>query len=130
MKKFLYITIILAAFMLVACSGSEAQTASMIETVPAEYAGKTNPFGADAAADGQKIFTANCETCHGPTGHGDGPAGAALDPAPKNLAELQPGVSDDYLFWRISTGKLGTAWQGTLKEEQIWQVIAFIRMLK
>ena len=96
----------------------------------AEYAGKTNPFGLEAAGEGAKIFKTNCETCHGPQGHGDGPAGAALDPRPKDLSELQKVASDDYLFWRISEGKEGTsmvAWKGILTEEQIWQVISFIR---
>jgi len=78
------------------------------------------------------LFKTNCATCHGDTGHGDGPAGAALVPAPKNLAELQTQVGDDYLFWRINAGKDGTAmvsWKGVLTEEQVWQVISFIRTL-
>ena len=57
----------------------------------------------------------------------------ALDPAPKNLAELQTRAGDDYLFWRISTGKEGTSmvsWLGVLTEEQIWQAVAYIRTLK
>jgi hypothetical protein len=56
-----------------------------------------------------------------------------LVPAPKNLAELQTQVGDDYLFWRINTGKQGTSmvsWKGILTEEQIWQIISFLRTLK
>jgi len=56
-----------------------------------------------------------------------------LDPKPKNLAALQENVADDYLFWRINEGKPGTsmvAWKGILTEEQIWQVVSFIRTLK
>jgi mono/diheme cytochrome c family protein len=132
-KKSLFVTLMLTILLLAACGGSKSQATPAPESVPAEYAGKTNPFGADAAADGQKVFMANCQTCHGPEGYGDGPAGAALDPAPRNLAEFQPTAGDDYLFWRIATGRPGTAmvaWQGILKEDQIWQVIAFIRTLK
>jgi high-affinity iron transporter len=98
-----------------------------------EYVGKTNPLDASASTDGANIFHTNCEACHGTQGHGDGPAGAALDPHPKNLAELQAVANDDYLFWRISEGKYGTSmvgWKGILTEEQIWQVIAFVRTLK
>ncbi len=79
------------------------------------------------------MFQSNCEACHGPQGHGDGPAGVALEPAPKNLAQLSKVASDDYLFWRISTGRPGSAmppWKGVLSEEQIWQVISYIRTLK
>jgi mono/diheme cytochrome c family protein len=66
-------------------------------------------------------------------GHGDGPAGSALVPKPRNLPELASIVGDDYLFWRITTGKTGTsmvAWKGILTDEQIWQVVAFIHTLK
>jgi mono/diheme cytochrome c family protein len=101
--------------------------------VPSEFAGQTNPFGADAAIKGAEIYRNNCESCHGRRGHGDGPAGTALVPAPKNLALLQTLVGDDYLFWRITGGKDGTAmiaWKDVLTEEQIWQIIAFIRTLE
>jgi len=85
------------------------------------------------ASQGEKAFQTNCQMCHGPQGHGDGPAGQSLDPKPKNLAMLQKSVEDDYLFWRINEGKPGTsmvAWKGILTEEQIWQVVSFIRTLK
>jgi mono/diheme cytochrome c family protein len=135
-RKALYL-VVLSSFVLTACGESnspdDSEPISTLAPVPAEYAGKTNPFGPEAAGEGAKIFKTNCETCHGPQGHGDGPAGAALDPGPKDLSELQKVGSDDYLFWRISEGKEGTsmvAWKGILTEEQIWQVIAFIRTLK
>jgi mono/diheme cytochrome c family protein len=133
MKKVLFVVVMLAAFVLAACGGGGAETPVALDTVPAEFAGKTNPLGADAASAGAEVFKTNCAACHGPQGHGDGPAGAALDPAPKNLAELQAQASDDYLFWRITTGKAGTsmvAWKGILTEEQIWQAVSFIRTLK
>ena len=107
--------------------------ATTLAAVPAEYAGKTNPLGPEAAAEGAKEFKTDCEICHGPQGHGDGTAAASLDPKPKNLAELQKIASDDYLFWRINTGKPGTsmlAWKGLLTEEQIWQLVSFIRTLQ
>ena len=132
MKKILFILLILISITLTACGGGGGVTAPVaLASVPADFAGKTNP-GADAAA-GIEVFKMNCEACHGPQGHGDGPAGAALNPAPKSLAELQKTAGDDYLFWRISTGKEGTsmvAWKGILTDDQVWQVVAFIRTLK
>jgi mono/diheme cytochrome c family protein len=131
MKKFLLVVLVLTAVVLTACGGGSSNAVATLAPVPAEFAGKTNP-GADAAA-GAEVFKANCESCHGPQGHGDGPAGAALDPAPKNLATLQAQAGDDYLYWRVNTGKEGTAmvaWKGTLTDDQIWQAIAFIRTLK
>jgi len=133
MKKILFVVFMLAAFVLAACGGGGAETVVALDPVPADFAGKTNPLGADAATAGAEVFKTNCESCHGPQGHGDGPAGAALDPAPKNLAELQARAGDDYLFWRITTGKEGTSmvpWKGILTDEQIWQAVAFLRTLK
>ena len=132
MKKVIFVVVMLSALLLVACGGG-AETPVALDTVPADFAGKTNPLGADAATAGADVFKTNCASCHGDTGLGDGPAGAALDPAPKNLAELQTRAGDDYLFWRINTGKEGTsmvAWKGVLTDEQIWQVVSFIRTLK
>ncbi len=132
MKKVLFAVLVLAALVLAACGGG-ADAVATLAPVPSDFAGQTNPLGADAAAAGAEVFKTNCESCHGPQGHGDGPAGAALDPAPKNLAELQATAGDDYLYWRINTGKEGTsmvAWKGVLTDEQIWQAVSFIRTLK
>jgi len=136
MKKVLYFAM-LSLFLLTACGKSNgspgSEPISTLAPVSTEYAGKRNPFGPEAADEGAKIFKTNCETCHGPQGHGDGPAGQSLDPKPKDLAELQKIAGDDDLFWRISEGKPGTsmvAWKGILSEEQIWQVVSFIRTLK
>ena len=133
MKKILFVVLMLAALVLAACGGGGAETVVALDSVPADFAGKTNPLGADAATAGAEVFKTNCATCHGDTGLGDGPAGAALDPAPKNLAYLQAQAGDDYLFWRITTGKEGTSmvpWKGILTEEQIWQAVAFLRTLR
>lgn len=137
MKKILFF--VMAGMLLLSACGTSTDTSEPsnsnepLATVPAEYAGKTNPFGAEAAAEGEKVFQSNCVPCHGAQGHGDGPASQSLDPQPKNLAVFQESVGDDYLFWRISEGKPGTsmvAWKGILTEEQIWQAVAFIRTLQ
>ena len=133
MKKNMLFLLVLGALILAACGGGGSGESAAIETVPAEFAGKTNPLGADAATEGAKVYQVNCESCHGPQGHGDGPAGVVLDPQPKNLPELTAQVGDDYLFWRVSTGKPGTSmapWAGILTDEQIWQAVAYIRTLK
>jgi mono/diheme cytochrome c family protein len=135
MKKVVLLFLILSAVILAGCGGNNVGDVDAPATVPAEFAGQTSPFGLDTAAvtAGEEIFMSSCQTCHGPEGHGDGPASSALNPAPKNLAELQADVGDDYLFWRITEGKDGTsmiAWEGILTEDQIWQIVAFIRTLK
>jgi len=56
-----------------------------------------------------------------------------LDPKPQNLPDLQAVGTDDYLFWRIAEGKPGTSippWKNILNEEQICQIVAFMRSLQ
>ena len=137
MIKKIFFMILGNALILAACttsgSSANANENATLAPVPTEYAGLTNPLGVEAATQGAEVFKTNCDMCHGPQGHGDGPAGQALDPKPRNLAELQTKASDDFLFWRIREGKPGTsmvAWKGILTDEQIWQIISFIRSLK
>lgn len=106
--------------------------------VPDEYAGLNNPVTADEASleRGEELYTTYCATCHGDGGMGDGPGGAALDPAPAPIAHTSQMLGDDYLFWRISEG--GTiapfnstmpAWSAVLDEEQRWHVINYVQAL-
>ena len=130
-KQLLIAVLVLTALALAACGGSSSEP-TPIPTVPADFAGKTLPAEADAAA-GKDVYTVNCESCHGVSGRGDGPAGLALDPQPRNLPEFIPQVGNDYLFWRVNTGVEGTSmvsWAGVLTEEQIWNAIAYVRTLK
>src|SRR5437879_10602445 len=81
-------------------------------TAPASANHKINPFSHDssAIAAGKKLFAANCAMCHGPTGKGDGPAAAALNPKPATFSD--PNVcreSDGTLFWKMSEGQIGRA---------------------
>jgi mono/diheme cytochrome c family protein len=128
----LFIIVVMLALMISACAPQSAPVVSF-PPVPADYAGKTNPLGSEAAADGALNFVSYCEACHGATGLGDGPAGPALNPPPADLSAVASQVGDDYLFWRIREGKPGTAmvgWGSVLNEEQIWQVVAYVRSLK
>jgi len=133
MKINCFVTWIFLACALTACGVGTTPTLEPLATVPAEFAGRANPYGPASAQQGAEIYKTYCESCHGESGRGDGVAGGSLVPPPKNLVELQSTVQDDYLFWRIHNGKSGTAmvaWKGILTDEQIWQVVSFIRTLK
>jgi mono/diheme cytochrome c family protein len=104
------------------------------------YKGKTNTkTSAEDVAEGKKIFDAQCALCHGEKGDGDSPAGKALTPPAANFtdAKLQDAMKDDYMFWRIREGGAAMGYTGmtpfnadTLKDDQVWQVISYIRSLK
>lgn len=118
--------------------GKKADDTITRPEVVAEYKGKEKPATA-SAEEGKKLFDANCATCHGPTGVGDGPLGKALNPPAGDLSnpKLHEVVGDDYIFWRISEGggfapfNSGmTPFKGTFNEEQRWHLVAYVRTLK
>lgn len=146
--RFDYILFILTAFLilfLTGCRGTSGQNSLLggderesIPSVPDEYSGYANPFtgDADAIAQGEILYQANCSSCHGSTGEGDGPASGGIDPKPGNIATRQANLSDSYLFWRISEGGLMEpfnsimpGWKGILSAEKIWQVITYLRTM-
>jgi mono/diheme cytochrome c family protein len=141
MKKMLFLSLLIlvvGALVLAGCASNKpAEEAD--PPVPAPYGGLTNPFAgqADAAAAGQVIYTDNCASCHGDSGKGDGAAGASLDPKPANLVTVASEDSDDRINWIINEGGPAmdlsasmVAWKDVLSEDEIWQVITYIRTLK
>jgi len=100
-------------------------------TAPAADREKPNPVPRAAGVpEGKKLFETNCSMCHGLTGKGDGPVGAALTPKPEDLtSQAVRGQTDGALFWKISTGRGAMpSWQ-TLPETDRWSIVAFIRSL-
>lgn len=88
------------------------------------------------AAKGKETFQTTCAACHGAEGKGDGVAAAALDPKPRNLSDAAyvSTLSDEHLYKVISEGgasvglsPMMAAWGGTLSEQDIWNVIAYLR---
>ena len=100
-----------------------AQQAPVSDTV-------TNPLAntPTAAAEGQRVFDATCQTCHGAGGVGDaGRGGPAL-----TAAGLKHGDSDADLFRTIRQGVSGTQMPPykALRDDQIWQLVSYIRSIQ
>ena len=99
---------------------------------PARAAAKKNPVKADAASlgRGKAVYTAECASCHGNGGRGDGPSAKDLEKSPGDMTKLGS-QSDGALFWKITEGKKPMASFSTkLTEQQRWDVVNYLRTLK
>jgi alcohol dehydrogenase (cytochrome c) len=100
-----------------------AQQATVSDTVMNPMANSPT-----AVAEGQRIYNGTCQTCHGPSGAGDPGRGGP----PLNTSGLKNGDGDADLFRTIRNGVAGTQmppYKG-LRDEQIWQLVSFIRSLQ
>jgi len=93
-----------------------------------------NAQAADTEA-GKANYQMFCATCHGATGIGDGSGAASLNPKPKNLQKTTR--SDDELKKIVKEGGASVglsstmiAWGTTLSDDEIANIVAFIRTLK
>lgn len=64
------------------------------------------PPSAAARAEARQNFDTICIACHGATGHGDGPAAAAMDPKPRSFGDKawQSSISDEHIIKVITLG--------------------------
>ena len=103
-----------------------------VDAYPTTYWRPAVPYTAGSVAQGAALFHTHCATCHGPMGHGDGPAAAGLLQRPADLTA--PHTSDHTagdMFWWLTHG-LGIVmpgFDGVLSEEQRWDLINFVRAL-
>ena len=118
--------------------------ATLLLTGMASLALAGSAWAADPAA-GKALFEANCASCHGVSGKGDGPVGAALNPPPRDftVGEFKfdangngtPGEDEDIVLV-IQKGAMaygGSALMApwpTLSDDQVVDVVAYIRSLK
>lgn len=114
--------------------GSKGWTTSPQDTewvAPPREARKPNPLPNDQATldKGKAVFLAQCISCHGETGVGNGPAAKDLAKHPGDLTSRKvQEQSDGSIFWKVSTGRAPmTAFAGTLSAEERWAVVRFVR---
>jgi mono/diheme cytochrome c family protein len=92
----------------------------------------TEPWkpSADMVKHGKHVFSQTCAMCHGPEAHGDGPAGAALNPKPRNLVEGPWKKGGGFIGWMtvVNEGLPGSgmaSWK-SLPLNDRWAVVQFI----
>ena len=82
---------------------------------------------------GKFIFEENCRECHGRTGDGRGPVGYFLSVQPADLLSVKTRMKSDLeLFTIIKDGILFDemhGWEGILGNQDIYDVISYIRTL-
>lgn len=122
-----------------------------IRTIPTLFAlaalslAPATALAGDAAA-GKEKYKLFCETCHGPEGKGDGPGAAGLQPPPRDFSAGEfkfdangngtPGEEEDLeMVVAQGAGAFGgsplmTPWAGALTDEDIDNVVAYVRSLK
>ena len=93
----------------------------------------TNPIPATASslAKGADVYATYCARCHGAEFDGTGADAAGLPVQPANLILHFPQHSDGQHFTVISNGRVRSgmpAWSGPLTDEQIWNVINYLRI--
>ena len=121
-------------FIIVGAVGALAAAGIAAEewVAPARAAAKKNPVKADAASigRGKTVYMAECASCHGNSGRGDGPSAKDLEKSPGDMTKLGS-QSDGALFWKITEGKKPMASFATkLTEQQRWDVVNYLRTLK
>ena len=126
----------------VACGGGEEEGPDAIdegEPAVSDTADVADEPGSEprdsGGASGAAVFSANCATCHGERGLGDGPAATGLEPPPADLTDTAWTTGDGSLQAVTNTiehGSPGTAmigWKGTLTDAEIAAVASYVKGL-
>jgi mono/diheme cytochrome c family protein len=114
----------------VTVAGIGAASRSVVDAANAPVAALLDSPPATSAnvEQGENIYLANCASCHGRDGTGDGPI--VTTPAPGSLVESVRDTSAAELSYRIAYGVAGTpmpAFAGALTRDERWALVAYLR---
>jgi mono/diheme cytochrome c family protein len=129
----LFTSLVVASATLLAFAAGSAARA---QNAGAAGAGLKNPVigNASSLASGKKLYDAQCASCHGAAGKGDGKSGALLKPKPSDLTDdtWTHGSSDGAIFTVIRSGvkQTGMAGYGSrITTQEIWNLVNYVRTL-
>ena len=104
-----------------------------VDANPSTYVRPAVPYAAASIVQGEGLYRAHCQGCHGVAGYGDGPAAAGLARPPADLtAQHAADHTAGDLFWWLTHGIPGSGMPGfadQLTPEARWDVINFVRAL-
>lgn len=87
---------------------------------------------AERIRNGSRLYRAHCAQCHGGPGVAPQPYALGLNPAPAALVATARTRTSAEIFWVTRQGIKMTgmpAWQYRLTDDEIWDVVAFLRVL-
>ncbi|WP_286899436.1 c-type cytochrome [Achromobacter sp. UBA2119] len=87
---------------------------------------------AERIQNGSRLYRAHCAQCHGGPGVAPQPYALGLNPAPAALVATARTRTAAEIFWVTRQGIKMTgmpAWQYRLTDDEIWDVVAFLRVL-
>lgn len=101
---------------------------------PPPSAPQTSPQATGDPAAGKAVYDMFCLTCHGATGLGDGPGGAALTPKPGNFQASKLSMDEMQKIIKEGGSAVGRspnmiAWGSALSVQDVENVIAYIGQL-
>jgi len=111
----------------------EAKRGTCNPEIKSTIASRVEPEGDEQLATGKQLYESQCTSCHGDNGKGDGPAGQALEPSPRNFHGLDEqwtnGTSPLNIFNSLTNGIDGTAMASyaSLSEEKRWALTHYVR---
>ncbi|MDQ3019845.1 MAG: cytochrome c [Bacteroidota bacterium] len=91
-------------------------------------------LSASIIGKGQGLYNTNCASCHGETGQGNGPAGATLNPPPRNFVDPSkqiwkngPKISNMYVTLQEGIANTGMASFSNITPEDRFAIIHYVQ---
>ena len=106
---------------------SEDGPVAQLSKAPPSAQSLKNPYAgqAEAAAAGRKLFVQHCAECHGQDGRG-------LERAPDLHSPPIQNATPGTLFWALRNGRVrkGMPSWSQLPDQQLWQIVTYLKTLK
>lgn len=101
--------------------------------VPVMCSAQENPFAgkAEAVAEGHRIFSLSCASCHGRNGEGAQGQAEGMQAPDLTRGVFKAGRRDSDLFRVISEGVRGTEMPSfkSMGPDQVWRLVSFVKSL-